>query len=269
MDTAEEQYSSEQLQKFETFREITRRLRGPAGCPWDRKQTHTSLKQYLVEECYEVLETLEEQNMPALCEELGDLWLQIMLHSQIAEEKGEFRIEDVVARINSKLIYRHPHVFGGRKVDDAGEASVNWQELKEMEKPGDRSLLSGIPRALPALAYSQSIQRRAASVGFDWEKVDDIIEKLVEEVGELRKAESQEEKAHEFGDILLTLANVARRMEIDLESSLRQANARFTARFKYIEDACRDKGVDLKSLTLAEMDRLWNEAKRDERAAAA
>jgi len=256
------QFSEEELGKFETFRKIIQQLRGPGGCPWDKKQTHSSLKQYLVEECYEVLETLEDLDMPALSEELGDLWLQIMLHSQIAEESGEFTLEDVLRKINTKLIYRHPHVFGGTEVKDADEVSVNWEELKEKEKPGNHSLLSGVPRELPALAYSQSIQRRAASVGFDWDKVDDIIEKLVEEVEELKEAVDHEDKIREFGDILLTLANVGRRMDIDVESALRQANARFTRRFNYIEEECRNKGIDLKSLTLAEMDKLWDEAKK-------
>jgi tetrapyrrole methylase family protein/MazG family protein len=256
------QFSEEELGKFETFRKITQQLRGPGGCPWDKKQTHSSLKQYLVEECYEVLETLEDLDMPALSEELGDLWLQIMLHSQIAEESGEFTLEDVLRKINTKLIYRHPHVFGDTEVKDADEVSVNWEELKEKEKPGNHSLLSGVPRELPALAYSQSIQRRAASVGFDWDKVDDIIEKLVEEVEELKEAVDHEDKIREFGDILLTLANVGRRMDIDVESALRQANARFTRRFNYIEEECRNKGIDLKSLTLAEMDKLWDEAKK-------
>jgi tetrapyrrole methylase family protein / MazG family protein len=266
MSEQKQQFTDKELGQFETFRKIIRQLRGPDGCPWDKKQTHASLRQYLVEESYEVLQTIEDNNMPELCEELGDLWLQIMLHSQIAEESGDFKLEDVLRKINAKMIYRHPHVFGGGKATDADEVSVNWEELKEREKPGDSSLLSGIPRELPALAYSQSMQRRAASVGFDWEKVDDIIEKLVEEVGELRSAENQVEKEKEFGDMLLTLANVGRRMDIDLESSLRQANARFTNRFKYIEDACRKKGVDLKRLTLIEMDKLWDEAKEGERA---
>lgn len=262
MGKAKDKYTAEQLHKFDTFREIIQRLRGPDGCPWDKKQTHSSLKQYLVEECYEVLEALEEEDSKALCEELGDLWLQIMLHSRIAEQSGEFTLEDVLCKINSKLMHRHPHVFGDKKVKDAGEVSVNWEELKEREKPGDRSLLSGIPQELPALAYSQSIQRRAASVGFDWEKADDIMDKLVEEVSELKDSHNQEEQEREFGDILLTLANVGRRMDIDLESALRHANRRFAARFKYIEDSCANKGVDLKNLTLAEMDKLWDEGKK-------
>jgi tetrapyrrole methylase family protein/MazG family protein len=185
-----------------------------------------------------------------------------MLHARIAEESREFTLEDVLRKINTKLIHRHPHVFGGKKVQNADEVSASWEELKEKEKSGKYSLLAGVPKELPALAYSQSIQRRAATVGFDWDKVEDIIEKLVEEVEELRKAADHEEKIREFGDILLTLANVGRRMDIDLESSLRQANARFTQRFKYIEEDCRKKKVDLKSLTLAQMDQLWDEAKK-------
>ena len=262
MSRSKPEFSEEELGRFETFRKIVERLRGPGGCPWDRKQTHVSLKRYLVEECYEVLETIDEQRMPALGEELGDLWLQIMLHAQIARESGEFTLEDVLRKINTKLIYRHPHVFGDAKAEDAEEVSATWEELKEREKPGNFSLLAGVPREMPALAYSQSVQRRAASVGFDWEKIDDIIEKLVEEVEELKKADGQEQKAREFGDILLTLANVARRMDIDLESALRQANARFTRRFQFIEDTCRQAGTDLKALTLAEMDKLWDEAKK-------
>ena len=262
MSRSKPEFSEEELGRFETFKKIVERLRGPGGCPWDRKQTHVSLKRYLVEECYEALETIDEQHMPALGEELGDLWLQIMLHAQIARESGEFTLEDVLRKINTKLIYRHPHVFGDAKAVDAEEVSATWEELKEREKPISFSLLAGVPREMPALAYSQSVQRRAASVGFDWEKIDNIIEKLVEEVEELKKADGQEQKAREFGDILLTLANVARRMDIDLESALRQANARFTRRFQFIEDMCRQAGTDLKALTLAEMDKLWDEAKK-------
>ncbi len=249
------------LDKFETFEKIIERLRGPEGCPWDRKQTHDSLKQYLVEECYEVLETIEENDMPALCEELGDLWLQIMLHAEIAREYNEFTLGDVLRKINTKLIYRHPHVFGGKKVQDADEVALKWEELKEQEKPENNSLLAGVPKNLPALAYSQSIQGRAASVGFDWPDVDDIVDKLGEEIEELRQADGHEEKAREFGDILFTLANIARRLDIELESALRQTNARFSRRFGYIEETCKKRGIDLKSLPLAEMDELWEEAK--------
>ncbi len=263
MSKSKPEFSEEELGRFETFRKIIERLRGPGGCPWDKKQTHASLKRYLVEECYEVLETIDEQRMSDLGEELGDLWLQIMLHAQIAQETGEFTLEDVLRKINTKLIYRHPHVFGDKKALDADEVSATWEELKEKEKPVNFSLLAGVPREMPALAYSQSVQRRAATVGFDWEKIDDIIEKLVEEVEELKKADGQDEKVREFGDILLTLANVGRRMDIDLESALRQANARFTRRFQFIEDKCREEGQDLKGLTLAEMDKIWDKAKKE------
>jgi len=255
------EFSEGELGSFATFKKVIQKLRGPGGCPWDRKQTHDSLKQYLVEECYEVLETIEENDTTSLCKELGDLWLQIMLHAQIAEEKGEFTTEDVIRNINAKLIHRHPHVFGNAKVRHAGEVSLNWEVLKEQEKAEDHSILSGVPRNLPALAYSQSIQRRAAAVGFDWEEIKDINEKLVEEVEELGRADDHEEKVREFGDILFTLANIARRMDIDLESAVRQANARFYKRFNYIEETCKKKGLELRTLWLAEMDDLWGEAK--------
>lgn len=255
------EFGEKELGTFQAFKKIVERLRAPDGCPWDRQQTHESLKQYLLEESYEVLETIDENDMAGLSEELGDLWLQIMLHSQIAEEQKEFRLEDVIRKINTKLIYRHPHVFGGKEAKDADEVSFNWQELKGKEKPENNSILAGVPKEMPALAASQSLQRRAATVGFDWEKLDDVMDKLVEEVGELRQASSKEEQESEFGDILFTLSNVARRMDIELESALRQTNARFTRRFNYIEDACRGKGINFKSLTLAEMDSLWNEAK--------
>jgi len=255
------EFSEKELGQFHTFKSIVEKLRGPDGCPWDRKQTHDSLKQYLVEECYEVLETIEENTPSMLREELGDLWLQIMLHTQIAEECGEFTFEDVIRQINGKLIHRHPHVFGKARAVDACEASLNWQELKGQEKPENQSLLSGVPKSLPALAYSQSIQRRAAAVGFDWDKLGDVIDKLSEEVEELRMADNQEKKVEEFGDILFTLANIARHMDIELESALRKANTRFSKRFNYMEETCRQKGVELRSLSLTEMDALWDEAK--------
>lgn len=255
------EFSEEELGTFQAFRRIIQRLRSPDGCPWDRKQTHVSLRPYLLEESYEVLESIDNNDISSLSEELGDLWLQIMLHSQIAEEQGEFKLEDVLRKINAKLIFRHPHVFGGKDVKDAEEVSFNWQELKGREKPENSSILSGVPKEMPALAASQSLQQRAASVGFDWDNLDDVMEKLVEEVNELRNAASKSEQESEFGDILFTLANIARRMDIELEAALRQTNARFTRRFNYIEQACHASGADIKSLTLAEMDSLWNEAK--------
>ena len=247
---------------FAKLRQIIAELRGPEGCPWDRKQTHASLKPYLIEECYEALQALDEGAPQKLCEELGDLLLQIMLHAQIAAEVKQFNIDDVVQGISQKLIHRHPHVFGGQKVQDAGEVELSWEALKQEEREEGESLLAGVPEQMPALAYSQSIQRRVAGVGFDWEKVEEIIDKLAEEVSEIKNATDQQEKAKEFGDLLFTLANVARRLDIDLEMALRSANQRFCRRFVYMEEACRNRGVSFGSLSFDEQNALWEEAKR-------
>ena len=247
---------------FAELKEIIARLRGPDGCPWDKKQTHASLSPYLVEECYEVLQALEDGTPQKLCEELGDLLLQIMLHAWIAAEAGQFDIEDVVRGISNKLIHRHPHVFGSQKVQDADEVALNWQALKREEREEGESLLAGVPEQMPALSYSQSIQRRVAGVGFDWEKVEEIIDKLAEEVAEIKQAPDQQERAKEFGDLLFTLANVARRLDIDLEMSLRSANQRFCRRFACMEEICRERGLNLASMSLDEQNALWEEAKR-------
>ena len=250
------------LGNFAALKGIIARLRSSDGCPWDRKQTHASLKPYLIEECYEVLQALEEGTPQKLCEELGDLLLQIMLHAEIAAEGSEFDIEDVARGISNKLIHRHPHVFGELRVKDAAEVELKWEALKQDERRQGESLLSSVPKQMPALAYSQSIQRRVASVGFDWEKTEDIIDKLVEEVDELRRAPSQDEKGKEFGDLLFTLANIARRLDIDLEAALRSANQRFFQRFSYMEEACRQRGISFDSLSLDEQNALWEEAKQ-------
>ncbi len=246
---------------FASLKGIVARLRSSDGCPWDRQQTHASLQPFLIEECYEVLQAIEEGDPQKLCEELGDLLLQIMLHAQIASEAGQFDIEDVVAGIAGKLVHRHPHVFGDKKAKEAEQVELNWEALKQEEKGAEASLLSGVPETMPALAYSQSVQRRAAAVGFDWEGVDEILDKLMEEVAEIRRASGQQEKAKEFGDLLFTLANIARRLNIDLETALRSANRRFCQRFKYMEQACRERGVELSSLSLEEQNALWEEAK--------
>jgi tetrapyrrole methylase family protein/MazG family protein len=252
----------ESQDSFQTLKAIVAKLRGPDGCPWDKKQTHTSLKPYLIEESYEVLQALEDGPPQELCEELGDLLLQIMLHSQIASESGQFQIGDVVKGISQKLVHRHPHVFGSQKVDDVAEVELNWETLKQETRQEGESLLSHVPREMPALVYSQSIQRRVAGVGFDWDRVDDILDKLVEEVAEIKQAPDQQEMAKEFGDLLFTLANITRRLDIDLETALRSANQRFYQRFAYMEEVCRKKGISLGKLTLDEQNVLWEEAKR-------
>jgi tetrapyrrole methylase family protein/MazG family protein len=254
--------SPKDLSRFSALVDIIARLRAPDGCPWDRKQTHASLRANLLAECYEVLEALDEGDSTKLRDELGDLLMQIVLHAQIASEAGEFGLGEVVSNINTKLIHRHPHVFGSKKVKDAEEVALNWEELKGEERAPDASILESVPKPMPALGYSQEVQRRAAHVGFDWEDVDGVIDKLAEEVGEFRRAGTEKEKAEEFGDLLFTLANIGRRMGIDLEAALREANQRFYKRFTYMEDACRKRGLNLGELSFDEQNALWEEAKK-------
>jgi tetrapyrrole methylase family protein/MazG family protein len=249
------------LSHFDALVEIIATLRAPGGCPWDRKQTHASLRSSLLSECYEVLEALDESNTEKLRGELGDLLMQIVLHAQIAAEAGEFELGEVIEGINKKLIHRHPHVFGSKKVKDAEEVSVNWEELKNEEREPGVSIMESVPGEMPALGYSQEVQRRAAHVGFDWEDINGIIEKLTEEVGEFQRAETKERKAEEFGDLLFTLANIALRMGIDAEAALREANRRFYKRFSYMEELCRQRGLKFAELSFDEQNKLWEEAK--------
>lgn len=250
------------LSEFAALVAIIARLRAPDGCPWDRQQTHASLRENLLAECYEVLAALDEGDSEKLCDELGDLLMQIVLHAQISAEAGEFEMGDVVKGINTKLIHRHPHIFGSKKVRDAEEVALNWELLKQGEREADTSVLESVPRHMPALGYSQEIQRRVAWVGFDWEDIGGIIDKLAEEVREFQQAESQEQKAQEFGDILFTLVNVARRQGIDSESALREANRRFFRRFTYMEELCRQRGLSFSELSFEEQNALWEEAKK-------
>jgi len=254
--------SPEKLSHFATLVDIIARLRAPDGCPWDRNQTHSSLRENLLEECYEVLEALDEGDSGKLCNELGDLLMQIVLHAQIAAEAGEFKLDDVINSINTKLIHRHPHIFGSKKVKDAEEVALNWEALKQEEEGAETSMLDNVPRQMPALAYSQEIQSRVAQVGFDWEDIDGVIEKLVEEVGEFKRAESGEQKEMEFGDLLFTLANIARRLGVNLEAALREANKRFYQRFSYMEKVCQERGLNFGELSFDEQNALWEEAKK-------
>ncbi len=252
----------EDLSQFTALVDIIARLRAPDGCPWDKQQTHGALRENLLEECYEVLEALDEGNSDKLCSELGDLLMQVVFHAQIATEAGEFELGDVVNSINTKLIHRHPHIFSSKRVKDAEEVALNWEVLKQEERGADTSMLASAPKQMPALGYSQEIQRRVAQVGFDWENIDGVIEKLTEEVSELKRADSQGGKAQEFGDLLFTLANIARRLGIDLEAALREANQRFYRRFTYMEEACRQRGLNLGELSFDEQNTLWEEAKK-------
>lgn len=257
----------ENLAEFSGLRWVVARLRGPGGCPWDREQTHASLKPYVIEEAYEVLEALDAGDAEKLSDELGDLLLQVVLHAQLAEEAGDFAIEDVLRHITSKLIRRHPHVFGDVHVRDASDVLRNWQQIKREERQGlDRpaSLLGDIPSHLPALAYALSVQKRAARVGFDWTEMKGVEDKVAEELRELRQAQGQEERLHELGDLLFAVVNLARWLKLDAEEALRQANARFRRRFVKMERLCTERGLELNRLSTAEMDDLWEEVKEME-----
>lgn len=250
------------LEYFETLVEIITRLRSPEGCPWDRKQTHRSIRDSLLEETYEVLNALDNDNASALREELGDLLLQIVLHAQIASDSAEFDISQVIRLINEKLIRRHPHVFGNSRAESVSEVLSNWEEIKKSERKEHASMLDGVPPAMPALSYSQAIQKRVARVGFDWEEDSGVIEKVAEEAKEIIDSTSREEKEQEFGDLLFTLANLARRQGIDLEAALRGTNLRFYRRFSTMEKLCFERGLDLKELCFEEQNKLWEESKR-------
>ena len=249
------------LRQFDSLAQIIDFLRSPDGCPWDRKQTHASLREHLLEESYEVLEALDDTDYAKLCSELGDLLLQIVLHAQVAREAGEFDMGDVIESINRKLIYRHPHVFSSDNVKNADEVLVRWEALKKKERKEEAGMLDGVPKMLPALAYSQSVQERVARVGFDWPTDDGVLDKLAEEISEAKDAADLHDRSVEFGDILFTLANYARRQEIELESALREANRKFFRRFSYMETLCREHNLDFVGMSLEEQNKLWNEAK--------
>jgi tetrapyrrole methylase family protein / MazG family protein len=253
------------MRTFESLVEVIARLRAPDGCPWDRKQTHASLREYVLEESYEVLAALDAGDSAKLCEELGDLMLQIVLQAQVARESGEFEIADVLEGINKKLIYRHPHVFGDVKVGSAEDVVHNWEELKKAERKPETSMLESVPKQMPALAYAQRIQGRVAEAGFDWKDIQGVIDKVLEEVQELKQANSPSERSDEFGDLLFTLVNFARRQGIESETALREANERFFRRFTFMERLCRERGFRFGDLSFDEQNKLWEEAKKGTR----
>ena len=252
------------LGKFQTLMDIMERLRAPGGCPWDREQTHASLKRNLLEECYEVLEAVDRDDAPALSEELGDILVQAAFHVQIASEAGEFGLADVLARVNRKLVRRHPHVFGDAQVADSSEVERNWERLKAEEnrsKGVRKSAVDGIPRDLPALTYAQLMQDRVGRAGFEWDDISGVLDKVAEEVEELRRSASQEEKTHELGDLIFTLVNLSRWLNIHAEDALRQANRRFQGRYATMEQLAAGRGQDFVQLPLAEKEALWQESK--------
>jgi tetrapyrrole methylase family protein/MazG family protein len=253
---------------FEAFQEVVAHLRSPEGCPWDREQDHMSLRPYLLEETYELLDAMDKGDVASMKEELGDLLLQVLLHAQIAHEEGEFELSDVLRYIHHKLVKRHPHVFGDVMVANSGEVLRNWEQIKAIERVDNGNteggMLDSIPRALPALSQAEQIQRRAARVGFDWKEISGVLQKLREEITELEKAGDEQKRAEEFGDVLFSMVNVARWMNVDAESALRESNERFARRFRFIEAAAREQKKNLQQMTLEEMEALWEEAKRKE-----
>jgi tetrapyrrole methylase family protein/MazG family protein len=255
--------------QFERLKQIMKRLRGPDGCPWDREQTHLSLRPYLIEETYEVLEAIDGDDAPKLCEELGDLLLQIVFHSQVARENGRFDIEDVIAGIIAKLIRRHPHVFGDVKVKDSRDVLAGWERVKQQETRGKKtaSILDGVPRELPALLKAHRVQEKVSRVGFDWEHIDQVFAKVEEELAEFRAAYRQQDRkkvADELGDVFFALVNLARFLETSSEDALRRTIDRFIARFQYVEVQLHRRGLRPQDVNLETLDKLWDEAKGHE-----
>jgi tetrapyrrole methylase family protein/MazG family protein len=252
---------------FNDLIEIMRQLRGPDGCPWDRKQNHRSLLPYLLEEAYEVIDSVERRNMRDLREELGDLLLQIVFHAQLANERDRFDIDDVIDRICRKLIDRHPHVFARPKRLSAGQVLDNWEKIKLAEpkkRKKRKGVLDGVPRTLPALLRAFRIQEKTARFGFDWSGPKPVFAKVREEVDELRQSldkRSKIEIEHEMGDLFFALVNLARHLRINPENALSRTNKRFIRRFEYIERNLPKTGKELNDATLEEMDALWDEAK--------
>jgi tetrapyrrole methylase family protein / MazG family protein len=253
---------------------ISDRLRAPDGCPWDREQTHQSLRNHLLEEAYEVYDALDQGATPELAGELGDLLLQVVLHAQLAAEAGVFDMTDVWAAIASKIVHRHPHVFGESTARTAADVNRQWERIKAEERAvaadeigadGPKSALEGISRSLPALAASQEMQERAANLGYDWPSIDGVLEKVREEVGELVEAEDAVHRAEELGDLLFVLVNVGRKTGIEVEAALRSANEKFRRRFRHVERSAAAQGVALRDLSFEELDALWDAAKAHER----
>jgi MazG family protein len=273
-------------QWFERLVALQARLRAPNGCPWDREQTHSSLRTYLVEEAYEVLDALESGDDAKFAEEMGDLLLQIVFHSQIAREEARFTIADVIREIHQKMVRRHPHVFGEKQAKDAVEVLRNWEKIKSEErrlkranvldgvkqKENPESLLAGVPRGLPAALEGFQLTRRVARIGFDWDDAEGIFEKIREEGAELRHAletKDQRRIEEEIGDLLFAAVNLARFVEVDPEIALKKANAKFASRFRAMERLARENGCELAGIPRPEMEALWETAKRNEKVALA
>ena len=252
--------------QFEELVKIVSELRAPDGCPWDREQTNQSLLPYFIEEAYELIESVDEKNWENVKEELGDLLLHVVFQGSIAEQDGKFQLVESLLTVNEKLISRHPHVFGDAQADEAFHAKQNWEAAKHKEKGRD-SRLDGVPKNLPALVRAQRLQQKASYAGFDWDKVEQVWEKIHEEILELKEAQLSNNKKHieeEIGDVIFAVVNLARFLDISAENSLRKTNKKFINRFKKVEERIKEQGKEIDDATLEEMDSIWNEAKRNE-----
>jgi XTP/dITP diphosphohydrolase len=253
--------------KFNQFVELIKRLR--KECPWDREQTNDSIKAATIEEAYEVVEAIDHQNYDELKKELGDLLLHVVFHTVIAEESNHFNIDDVIENISEKLIRRHPHVFGDKVINGSDEVKKNWEKIKLSE--GRKSILDGVPNSLPALQKAHRLQEKAAKVGFDWEKKEDVWKKVIEEINEMHEIEELKKKSNdtslqtkledEIGDVFFALVNYARFLNVNPENALRKTNEKFVKRFRYIEEKLKEAGKSLEDSNLEEMDKFWNESK--------
>jgi tetrapyrrole methylase family protein / MazG family protein len=268
---AEDELDRVHNRSFEQLHRIVETLRSPGGCPWDIEQTHSSIRNNLIEETYEVLETIDDDDPQGMREELGDLMLQVMLHSQMEAEEGTFTVYDVIESLNEKLIRRHPHVFGERQASDAGEALQNWQSIKDEEKrakgidPEEQSVLSGIPRDLPGVMTAWRLQKKAAKVGFDWERIEDVYAKIQEELVELQEAgHDHESVSNELGDVLFAVVNLARFLKVDPEEAVSLTNRKFIRRFRYMEEQLRLNGKQIDQTDIQELENLWQQAKNFE-----
>ena len=250
---------------FEGIQRLVSTLRSPGGCPWDREQSADSLKHLFLEECYELVEAIEEGDVEKIAEELGDVLFHGASQIQIAEERGDFTGADVFRQVIEKLIRRHPHVFGDDVMEDAEEAVPRWDQIKRQEMAGTgRSILDGVPKAMPAMGYAQAVQGRAARMGFDWDDYAGVLDKVVEELRELEEAESDDAREMELGDLLFSLVNASRWLGIEAETALRRANRRFYSRFTTMERLARARNLDFETLPLDAKERLWQEAKQSE-----
>ena len=252
--------------RFNNLLKIMSRLRGKKGCPWDKEQTTESLKPFLIEEAYEVIEAIDEKSPEKMKEELGDLLLQVVFHAQLAKERKEFDMEDILETLEEKLIRRHPHVFGDASYEDAKEVLVQWEKIKKEEKANSKreSMLDSVPKELPALLRAHRLQDKASRVGFDWKHINDVFAKVEEEIKEFKGAVEEkkpDEIEDELGDIFFALVNVARFLEINPEDALRKTISKFISRFRYIEAKTKEAKRELSDMTLEEMDKFWEEAK--------